>query len=403
MTIMGKKLKRKKTTAELPEELVRREILTRLPIKSAVRFKCVSKSWLSLFSGPKFVKEHLTRNSTQNPNDFDCLVARKHTNMVILSRFKETFALPSARIDLVGSVRGLVCLCHGDKLSLWNPAIHQSKEFTLPPSCCGDQMEFKGFGFDPLSDNYKVVVLARNLRSATVYYSNSDSWINLLVPENVYVLQDRGKISNSCITTIKDCPYWTFHRYKHNRHPDEQRQIVSTTFYLTAVKFDTGSNEFNLLPEFHFDLNLLEGFYGFSYQFVDMNDCLTLIVDDWNSSKSMLDIYSLNGEEGFGVWSKMYTFGPLKFGLGCVSQGFHDGDEILLHNHGLFSCYDHKTDTIKRVSTTSTTGSVVSCFRYTPSLAFLEGMKSVYLPTQTRHATGLCSRVPRRLINSLKK
>lgn len=97
---MGGTTKRKKTTgADLPEELIRREILTRLPVRS----------WLSLFSEPRFINQHLTHSTTQNHND--CLVATRNTKVVILSRYEETVALDSAHIfDVIGSVRGLVCL-----------------------------------------------------------------------------------------------------------------------------------------------------------------------------------------------------------------------------------------------------------------------------------------------------
>ena len=46
-------------------------ILTRLPIISAVHFKCVSKSWLSLFSNSQFAKEPLARITTKNHNDYE--------------------------------------------------------------------------------------------------------------------------------------------------------------------------------------------------------------------------------------------------------------------------------------------------------------------------------------------
>lgn len=41
----------------LPHELIV-EILLRLPIRSLLRFKCVSTSWRSLISNPHFTKSH---------------------------------------------------------------------------------------------------------------------------------------------------------------------------------------------------------------------------------------------------------------------------------------------------------------------------------------------------------
>lgn len=43
-------------------------ILSRLPVKTLSRFKCVSKQWNFLLSSPNFVKLHLSRAS-QNSSD----------------------------------------------------------------------------------------------------------------------------------------------------------------------------------------------------------------------------------------------------------------------------------------------------------------------------------------------
>lgn len=400
---VGEKLKTKKTTAaDLPEEVVRKEILMRLPIKSVVCFKSVSKSWLSLFSDPQFVKEHYS--AAQNLNDYDCLIAQKNTRIFILSRYKETFLLRSDNYFLIGSINGLVCISNGKKLSLWNPAIHQSKEFTLPPHrySVSDNI---GFGFDTVSNDYKVVVLSVDKRSATIYCSNSDSWIDICVPDNVFP-KHKGYHSNSPAIIVKNCPYWTLARYTLNRHPCDRMLMVFTAVSLIAVKFNAASNEFNLLPELYIDISAHGVLCAFRFQFVDMKDCLTLIMYLGNSSNCMVDIYSLDGEDGCCVWSKMYNVGPFNFRSRNMyvspTQGFKYGGEFVFHEDGMFSCYDHKTLTTKRlVGTRSTNSPILRCFRYMPSLVFLEGMKSVHLITQTR-TLGLCSRTPRRLINSLR-
>ncbi|KAM0024035.1 putative F-box domain-containing protein [Helianthus debilis subsp. tardiflorus] len=52
----------RKAKISLPSEIIE-EILSRLPVKSILRFKSVSKPWLSRISDPSFTKLHLTRAS----------------------------------------------------------------------------------------------------------------------------------------------------------------------------------------------------------------------------------------------------------------------------------------------------------------------------------------------------
>ena len=194
------------------------------------------------------------------------------------------------------------------------------------------------------------------------------------------------------VTIVKDCPYWTFSKYTRDKH-------MNDTTCLIALKFDAVRNEFKLMPGFFCDEER-------GFEFVDMNDCLTLIVYEYNHflSKPMLNLFSLDGEEGCSVWTKMYTIGPFNRGIE-VLQGFYGG-EILFNKFGQFCCYDRKTDTIHKLlntSSASTNDWCRSCFRYTPSLAFIEGMKSVfYSTTRTRRAGVQYSRVPQVLINALK-
>lgn len=373
----------RKMPAELPEELIRNEILIRLPIKYVARFKSVSKSWLSLLSDPEFVREHYTRSASGNPNEYDCLIAEKQFRIVILSRYNETLVLPTDKhYQLVGSINGIVCLRRCQKLSLWNPAIHQSKEVTIAPHHSGE-INSIGFGFDPVSNDYKVVV-SIDSRFASFYSSKFDSWTDLFVSPTL-LPKSRDCDSFAPTTIVKNCPYWTTMVYR----------LTTPFIYFASLKFDAGSNEFKLLPNFYYGRN---GARGKDFKFVNMKDCLALMVHERDSIDILVEVYSLD-EEGCGVWNKMYNLGPFNIHESVLlSQGFKYGGEILCHVYGKLLCYDLKTGTIKHIQ--DTTGIRV-VYGYTPSLLSLPGMESVYLQTQTR-THGLGSRTPRRLINSLR-
>ncbi|KAL1805899.1 hypothetical protein ACET3Z_028967 [Daucus carota] len=232
-----------------------------------------------------------------------------------------------------------------------------------------------------------------DLSSAMVYYSNSGDWIDISVPGNVCADFSRTNLTNR-VTIVKDCPYWTFRRYPKDKH-------MNGTNCLIALKFDAVCDEFKLMPGFFCDK--VGGF-----EFVDMNDRLTLIVREYDDkypfSKLMLNLFSLDGEEGCCVWTKMYTIGPFNRGFEVV-QGF-SGGEIVFSDRGKFCFYNHKADRIYKILNTSsatTADSRISCFRYTPSLAFIEGMESAFYSTiRTRRTRVQYSRVPQGLINALK-
>ncbi|XP_050283046.1 F-box/kelch-repeat protein At3g23880-like isoform X3 [Quercus robur] len=153
------------------------DILHGLPVKSLIRFRCVSKSWNSLITSPAFINSNLTRS----PSDSNKLIVRYLDVICQVERYKliyedndnddsssseqiQDLEFPlrcSSRdyFQLVGSANGLFCLHEGNRVILWNPCIR--KFITLPnPSFIDVFHCYLAIGFDLRTDDYKVVRIA---------------------------------------------------------------------------------------------------------------------------------------------------------------------------------------------------------------------------------------------------
>ncbi|KAL2506503.1 F-box/kelch-repeat protein [Abeliophyllum distichum] len=127
----------------LSQEIIT-EILLRLPVKSLVKFRCVSKSWLSLISSTQFAKNHLKISSQKNKGEHDNLVfGYIRDPLVILRSFNLDSFMHDIRSLNAAKVNGFVM----DSISL-----------LMVGSCNGLICSSTyGFGFDDLDDDYKVV------------------------------------------------------------------------------------------------------------------------------------------------------------------------------------------------------------------------------------------------------
>ncbi|KAF3683149.1 putative non-specific lipid-transfer protein 2-like [Capsicum annuum] len=152
-----------------PTEIVT-EILSRLPVKSLLRFKSVLKSWSSLICSPEFTKYHLSLSANNN---------KDYTNHSVLWRIaqpklnlEESLVMEETNLDyhmknsgiacvIEGSVNGLICLVNEAKeLFRWNPAVTKYKKLPDFSTKLKDdgQCTF-GFGYDDIHNDYKYIVL----------------------------------------------------------------------------------------------------------------------------------------------------------------------------------------------------------------------------------------------------
>ncbi|XP_073128434.1 F-box/kelch-repeat protein At3g06240-like [Henckelia pumila] len=151
------------------------EILIFLPVKSILKFKCVSKTWRDLISSPLFMNRHLKCH-------------RKHRVMLVKGDPSDT--------QIHGPCNGLVCIALGKSIFLCNPALREFKQLpplNFPAGKRGEPLGF-GFGFDQIGGGYKFIQIwghevpdildlwyglgenGINENQVDLYDSASDSW-----------------------------------------------------------------------------------------------------------------------------------------------------------------------------------------------------------------------------------
>ncbi|CAI9109912.1 OLC1v1009840C1 [Oldenlandia corymbosa var. corymbosa] len=153
----------------VPEEIVT-EILLNLPITSLVRFTRVSKTWRDLIRNPDFADKHWNKSSHKNNTIF---LKRHNGSCRLLTQNSDNhpdqvqarFVFSSPVLDFLPVKSQLLHLLNGR----WNE--------------CG----VLGFGFDTLSNDYKVIRLGRferfdyaiTSRRAEIYKLGTNCWTHL--------------------------------------------------------------------------------------------------------------------------------------------------------------------------------------------------------------------------------
>ncbi|MFS8034767.1 putative F-box associated interaction domain-containing protein [Helianthus anomalus] len=74
---------------------------------------------------------------------------------------------------VVGSCNGILCLHYYDNVSLWNLSIRHRVRVPSPPLL---SIAAAGFGFDPITYDYKIVAIDFNEHKTCVYSLKTESW-----------------------------------------------------------------------------------------------------------------------------------------------------------------------------------------------------------------------------------
>ncbi|KAF5725618.1 F-box protein CPR30-like [Tripterygium wilfordii] len=162
----------------LPQEVIA-HILLRLPVKTLGLCLCVCKLWHAIISGTIFINNHIAHTNKKENSGHRLLLRQfidvQHRELYSLhfdthpfQKYKD-LSFPIQTIDrrfrIVGSCNGILCLSsngHPPDFVLWNPTIQKFVSLPRPLvylSYCNIKMFTLGFGFDSLSNDYKVVML----------------------------------------------------------------------------------------------------------------------------------------------------------------------------------------------------------------------------------------------------
>ncbi|XP_065862507.1 F-box/kelch-repeat protein At3g06240-like [Euphorbia lathyris] len=158
---------------KLPDELTV-EIISRLPVKSLIRFKCVCKTWQSIISHPKFAKLQLTRSNCLNHRlllttcppqsvDYEAFAVRKLTYPVIASGGSQ-----DSYVQILGSCDGLVCLFDDNMIMfIWNPTTGDCRPLPNPNAdFCGVLLH--GIGYNYSTDDYGIVFASHSTANGII-------------------------------------------------------------------------------------------------------------------------------------------------------------------------------------------------------------------------------------------
>ncbi|RHN47034.1 putative F-box domain-containing protein [Medicago truncatula] len=223
-----------KSARFFPNDLIT-EVLSVLPVKSIIRFRCVSNSWNILISDSTFVKFHLKRSKARNP--FFTLITDHFTytqgespygsddeseydRTVVPYSIRSLIENPSFNLTvdpyyelnakgcsgIVGTCNGICLLDSFDGFLLWNPSTREtSKSFDCDFDFSGSDHSGFMFGCDDSTDIYKVVAFsyshAHLKNDVRVLNFGDDRWRNIesfpAVPLQIYTVVDYVYLSGT--------------------------------------------------------------------------------------------------------------------------------------------------------------------------------------------------------------
>ena len=337
----------------LPYDIVL-NIMERLPVKSVIRFRSVSKSLDSSVQNHDFISKHLNINKNNLENGYVIHKPSWEASRLIYSSPPDTSVFTVAfdrtldRISevgfplkfisnfaqIVGSCNGILCLAiSANIIFLWNPSIRKYKKL---PNTCLEKLEYVklGFAYHSENDDYKVVRIScssLHIREIEVYTLRSDSWrrVGISSTNNVILCHDNLLVP---APMVGGALHWMENVL--------EGKVISRSLYIMSFDVNTETSRKLALPDYSDDPNCIALFKG----------KLAFITSEQHGYQ-----YSIWVMKEYGVvesWNKLFVV-PFQRAAYCLA----------------FTEY----------------GSLLVCYRYNNDQVESHGFKFVLIDTETLH------------------
>ncbi|KZV16620.1 hypothetical protein F511_12076 [Dorcoceras hygrometricum] len=329
------------------------EILSKLPVKSLVRFRCVCKSWYVLVRDPTFITKHY-KNLSSKEGDHLLVIKRDNiTNGRVVSLLKNGrdiafgdrelppfFNATFGHVRLIGPCNGIVAL-YGfhDNIALWNPIIGDLKLLLASqlPRLCHAKIRGGdlGIGFDPITNDFKVVQIlfcvcpeSHLTSQVEIYSSKTNSWKKhgSSMPANIMYYNTWSMVYKN-----ETFCWWA---------QDSSTEVI-LSFNMSQEIFETTP-----LPP---GIEALGGEEGITRAIFPLKESIALIVYPIKKVDKTFNIWVLDNSTGAACsWSKVSSIGPLAR-IHRPLGFWNDGEWILESNGGELVLYNPSNNEIKNL------------------------------------------------------
>uniref|UniRef100_A0A5B7BNK8 F-box domain-containing protein n=1 Tax=Davidia involucrata TaxID=16924 RepID=A0A5B7BNK8_DAVIN len=395
----------------LPREVLV-DIISRLPVKSLLRFRCVSKSWCSLIESPNFIATHLNQSIINNNNNnnnthllirhFSVNTRKEHYSLRLDTEtldecveLKCPFKTRSGNFfRVVGSCNGLICLSDDHfgytySLIIWNPVTRRSVTLPKPGICfdvCGPYMGALGFGFDPQTNDYKVVRLSFLQNKMGSWDTSAGPRSLLFGGEGGYIAPPEVEVfalSTGSWKTIDSAGvphynmieyFWSsafvngkIHWLAYNRRDDCNRSYHNTIMSFDVVREVFGEVDLPRKLAGKYPLNMTIGVFG---------DTLSVFQYDDRAMSKCCSMWIMRQYGVAESWSKQFNVN-LQGGLGAVLGFRKNGELLLTRRGGEVVSYNSSNKAIKNLGICGAARDSVFVVTYLESLVLLDGVNGV--------------------------